>query len=71
VVKLPASEQTGQEFIWLYQGRHNGPFHLARTEIDYGDFFPSDLVNSWLKARPGDFAPGFVECWKAFRATVV
>ena len=65
--KLPASEQTGQEFIWLYRGQHNGPFRLARSEIDYGDFFPTDLVSAWLKARPGDFAPGFAECWNASR----
>ena len=65
VIKLPASEKTGQEFIWLYRGRHDGPFELARSEIEYGEFFPVDVVVEWLKARPGDFAPGFVECWKA------
>ncbi len=68
VVKLPASERTGQEFIWLYEGRHEGPFELARSEIELGDFFPKKLVTAWLKARPGDFAPGFAECWKAFLA---
>jgi len=66
VVKLGASEKTGQEFIWLYQGRHDGPFELARSEIEYGDFFPTDIVSDWMKARPDDFAPGFVECWQAF-----
>jgi 16S rRNA (adenine1518-N6/adenine1519-N6)-dimethyltransferase len=66
VAKLPASEKTGQEFIWLYQARHEGPFELARSEIEYGEFFPTDIVSDWLKARPDDFAPGFVECWQAF-----
>jgi 16S rRNA (adenine1518-N6/adenine1519-N6)-dimethyltransferase len=66
VAKLSASEKTGQEFIWLYQARHDGPFELARSEIDYGEFFPTTVVSDWLKARPDDFAPGFVECWKAF-----
>ena len=68
VIKLPASERTGQEFIWLYQARHDGPFELARSEIEYGEFFPTDVVSAWLKARPDDFAPGFVECWEAFSA---
>jgi len=68
VVKLPASERTGQEFIWLYEGWHDGPFELARSEIELGDFFPSELVTAWLRARPEDFAPGFAECWKAFSA---
>jgi len=68
VAKLPASEKTGQEFIWLYKGRHDGPFALARSEIEHGEFFPTEVVSGWLKARPEDFAPGFVECWDAFRA---
>jgi 16S rRNA (adenine1518-N6/adenine1519-N6)-dimethyltransferase len=69
VLKLPASERTGQEFIWLYRGRHNGPFQLARSEIELGEFFAPELVSAWLKARPDDFAPGFVECWCALAAT--
>jgi 16S rRNA (adenine1518-N6/adenine1519-N6)-dimethyltransferase len=68
VAKLPASEKTGQEFIWLYRAEHNGPFELARSEIEYGEFFPVDLVSNWVKARPDDFAPGFLECWKAYNA---
>jgi 16S rRNA (adenine1518-N6/adenine1519-N6)-dimethyltransferase len=68
VVKLPSSEATGHEFIWLYEGQHEGPFQLARNEIELGEFFPPALVTDWLLARPEDFAPGFVECWKAYRA---
>ena len=67
VAKLPASEKTGQEFIWLYQARHEGPFELAHAEIEHGEFFPTDIVSDWVKARPDNFAPGFVECWEAFR----
>jgi 16S rRNA (adenine1518-N6/adenine1519-N6)-dimethyltransferase len=68
VLKLPASEKTGQEFIWLYQARHDGPFKLARAEIESGEFFPTDVVSAWVKARPADFAPGFIECWQALGA---
>jgi 16S rRNA (adenine1518-N6/adenine1519-N6)-dimethyltransferase len=57
-----------REFIWLYEGRHDGPFELARSEIELGDFFPTELVTAWLRERPDDFAPGFAECWKAFLA---
>jgi 16S rRNA (adenine1518-N6/adenine1519-N6)-dimethyltransferase len=67
VVKLPASDRTGQEFIWLYRGEHEGPFRLAAAEIEYGDFFPLEVVTGWVQARPEDFAPGFIECWNAFR----
>lgn len=67
VLKLPASERTGQEFIWLYRGEHEGPFRMPPSEIEYGEFFPVEVVSGWVKARPEDFAPGFLECWKAFQ----
>ncbi len=66
VVKLPASERTDREFIWLYRGCHNGGFNLNRTEIEYGGFFPASIVTDWIAARADDFAPGFKECWKAY-----
>jgi len=69
VLKLPASERTGQEFIWLYRGEHDGPFRLARSEIEYGEFFPVEVVSGWVKARPDDFAPGFLECWREYRSS--
>ena len=67
VVKLPCQENTGWEFIWLYRGEHEGPFQLAKTEIEHGEFFPIDVVSRWVKARPHNFAPGFIECWNAFK----
>ena len=67
MVKLPASEQTGQEFIWLYRGKLAGDIRPDRTEIEAGAFFKPDIVDGWIAARPGDFAPGFAECWKAYR----
>lgn len=66
VIKLPCSERTGWEFIWLYRAEHDGPFHLAKTEIEHGAFFPIDLVSRWVKARPDNFAPGFLDCWEGF-----
>lgn len=67
LAKLPASERTGQEFIWVYRTQHDGPFTLAPSEIEHGEFFPTNVVAEWVKARPHDFAPGFLECWKAFK----
>ncbi len=66
VAKISASANTGQEFIWLYRGETEGPFRMARTEIAALEFFPVDLVAEWLTKQPGDFAPGFLECWRAF-----
>ncbi|MDQ6765464.1 MAG: 16S rRNA (adenine(1518)-N(6)/adenine(1519)-N(6))-dimethyltransferase RsmA [Verrucomicrobiota bacterium] len=67
VAKLSASARTGEEFIWIYRGEHEGPFQLARSEIELGGFFDTELVSRWLQARSDDFAPGFAECWKVFR----
>ena len=67
VAKLPCSTRSGWEFIWLYQGQHDGPFQLARAEIEHGEFFPVEVVRRWVAARPADFAPGFMECWEAFQ----
>jgi 16S rRNA (adenine1518-N6/adenine1519-N6)-dimethyltransferase len=71
VVKLPCSDRTGWEFIWLYRGEHDGPFTLARTEIEHGEFFPVEVVSGWINARPKDFAPGFLDCWAAYQGAAV
>jgi 16S rRNA (adenine1518-N6/adenine1519-N6)-dimethyltransferase len=65
VAKLAASEETGQEFIWLYRGEHEGPFAPAAAEIDAVEFFPVEVIADWIENRPGDFAPGFIACWQA------
>jgi 16S rRNA (adenine1518-N6/adenine1519-N6)-dimethyltransferase len=67
MVKLKASERTGQEFIWVYRALHEGPFRLAPAEIEYGGFFQTHLVTAWIRARPEEFAPGFIECWKRYQ----
>jgi 16S rRNA (adenine1518-N6/adenine1519-N6)-dimethyltransferase len=67
VAKLPASGKTGQEFIWLYRGKHDGEFQLNRSEVDAGKFFPPNLVTDWITARRNDFAPAFIECWNVYR----
>lgn len=66
LARLPASPQTGQEFIQVYRGQWDGPIRFERAEIEAGESFPSGLVTAWIGARPGDFAPGFIECWKAY-----
>ncbi|MBO0695128.1 MAG: ribosomal RNA small subunit methyltransferase A, partial [Verrucomicrobia bacterium] len=67
ISKLPASERTDQEFIWLYSGETASPLSPNRTEIETGAFFPQTVIDGWVGARPEDFAPGFIECWKVFR----
>lgn len=67
VLKLSASPQTGQEFIWLYRGQLRGNIRPNRSEIESGAFLPTTTINGWIAARPENFAPGFLKCWRAFR----
>jgi 16S rRNA (adenine1518-N6/adenine1519-N6)-dimethyltransferase len=67
IAKLPASERTDQEFVCVYRGEVAGGLSPNRTEIETGAFFPKTVVDGWIAARPEDFAPGFVECWKLYR----
>jgi 16S rRNA (adenine1518-N6/adenine1519-N6)-dimethyltransferase len=67
ISKLPASEHTDQEFIWMYRGVVSGDLVPNKSEIEHGAFLRPNIVDSWISARPEDFAPAFVKCWKAFR----
>jgi 16S rRNA (adenine1518-N6/adenine1519-N6)-dimethyltransferase len=67
VLKLSASPQTGQEFISLYRGQLRGNITPNRSEIENGAFLPPTTINGWVAARPENFAPGFLKCWRAFR----
>ena len=43
-------------------------FDLAHKEIDSGGWFTLAQLDRWTAARPQDFATGFLECWRVFRA---
>lgn len=64
---LPASEATGWEFIRIFEARHEGPFRWPPEEIEWGGFFPVEIVEDWSAAHPEDFAPGFLKCWRVWR----
>jgi 16S rRNA (adenine1518-N6/adenine1519-N6)-dimethyltransferase len=66
---LPPSVNTGFEHVRIYRAKHDGPFRLNRAELDGGGFFTMEQVDRWTAARPEDFAPGFLECWKCYRAS--
>jgi 16S rRNA (adenine1518-N6/adenine1519-N6)-dimethyltransferase len=67
VAKLSASERTDHEFIWLYSGVHDGEIKPNPREIEAGKFFTPTVVDGWIEARPREFAPAFVQCWKIWR----
>jgi 16S rRNA (adenine1518-N6/adenine1519-N6)-dimethyltransferase len=65
--KVPASGATGHEFIEIFAGIHDGPFHWNQHEIETGGFFNLNMVDGWIAGRPQDFASGFVECYRKVR----
>ena len=66
--QIKACEGTGWEFVRIYKGTHEGPFTLHPAEIESGDWFTIPQLEAWIAARPEDFATGFLECWRIFRA---
>ena len=67
ITKLMPSVNTGWEFIGLYSCSHNGPFNFPYSEIETGGFFDLETISHWIKCRPEDFAPGFIECFKVYK----
>jgi 16S rRNA (adenine1518-N6/adenine1519-N6)-dimethyltransferase len=67
ISKLTASRCTGHEFIWLYRGVASGDPVPDNREIKTGAFFPPAVIDGWTRARPEDFAPGFLKCWRTYR----
>ena len=67
ISKVTASPCTDHEFIWLYRGVASGDLAPDKCEIKTGVFLPPAVIDGWTCARPEDFAPGFLECWKIYR----
>jgi isopentenyldiphosphate isomerase len=61
--KLPASPETGYEFVWVYRCQSEGPFILHPEEIEEGNWFTPDEIQAWLRRKPADFASAFREIW--------
>ncbi len=64
---LPASEANGREFVQLFRATSKAKPKWPASEIEFGQFFPIDVVEHWVAARPEDFAGGFLECFKLWR----
>jgi 16S rRNA (adenine1518-N6/adenine1519-N6)-dimethyltransferase len=67
IFNLNASSRTDHEFIRGYRGVVSANLAPNKCEITRGLFFPPAVIDGWTSARPADFAPGFLECWKAYR----
>ena len=64
--RISPSVETGWEHVRLYQIRHDGNIRFPAAEVEAAMWFPTAEVAAWVGARPADFAPGFLQCWKLF-----
>lgn len=64
--KLPASEQTGMEFIEVYRFDDNGPFTLATDEIDEGKWFSLSEISKKVELDDRHLTDSFKTLWREF-----
>ncbi len=62
--KIAACPETGNEFVWLYFCEAEGPFVLQASEIERGDWFSVEEIDTWTRRAPEEFADGFLKIWK-------
>jgi 16S rRNA (adenine1518-N6/adenine1519-N6)-dimethyltransferase len=67
ISKIEPCEETGQEFVVLFETQHSGPFQLPPSEIEFGEWFTFSQIEAWSLARPEDFAPGFLKCFEIWK----
>jgi isopentenyl-diphosphate delta-isomerase len=61
--RIEARVETSWEFVWVYRLRHEGPFVLAPSEIERGEWFAPAELTRWMAGRPEDFASSFRLIW--------
>ncbi len=65
IARISPREETGWEHVRLYRVSHDGgPLRYPSAEVETAQWFPLPEIRQWVTASPGDFAPGFLECWK-------
>lgn len=67
VGRLPAGEQTGNEFVTLFATLAQSQPVYPCVEIEYGQWFTMTQIEEWCVQSPEDFAPGFLACWQLWK----
>ncbi|HLH57229.1 MAG TPA: NUDIX domain-containing protein [Verrucomicrobiae bacterium] len=68
--KLPASDMTDQEHVWVYRCEAEGPFQLNLEEIESGGWFSPGMVTKWMEQKPQEFASALLLIWPRVLASV-
>ncbi|MFU8893801.1 MAG: 16S rRNA (adenine(1518)-N(6)/adenine(1519)-N(6))-dimethyltransferase RsmA [Luteolibacter sp.] len=67
IARIAPCQNTGWEHVRLFTADHHGALRYPCAEIQAAQWFPVDEIDAWTKSRPGDFATGFLECWRVAR----
>jgi isopentenyl-diphosphate delta-isomerase type 1 len=63
-LRIEACDATGQEFVWVYGLRSDGPFQLDPEEIDGGAWLTVGELNTKISERPEDYCSAFRLVWE-------
>lgn len=66
--RLPACDETGQEFVWVYRLEASGPFTLNSDEIERGAWAAPHEIARRLRDHADEFAPAFRLIWRKLAA---
>ncbi|MGB0289686.1 MAG: NUDIX hydrolase [Opitutales bacterium] len=66
IFKVEARRETGNEFVWLYTCKAEGPFVLDPHEISEGKWVSLEDLEAWIDARPRDFSWSFLYLWEKY-----
>ena len=66
VFKESACEQTGHEFVWVYDCKDEGPFTLDPSESSEGRWVPLEELEEWMQRSPDEFTRSFIYLWEKY-----
>ena len=68
IARINACAETGWEFVELHAVEVAGRVKFPAAEIECVTPFSPEEIDAWTAARPQDFAPGFLRCWREWKA---
>ena len=63
VLKIEACAETGNEFVRVYYAHSEGPFVLHPEEIERGEWFTVERLDTMVREAGDEFAPSFLYIW--------
>jgi isopentenyl-diphosphate delta-isomerase type 1 len=64
--RIEACQDTGQEFVWVYQTQGNWQPVINTTELLEGRFWAREEIEQQINADPRQFAPSFIRVFRQF-----